>query len=216
MCLNEKLSYNIKVKSRNCELFVLKKNDFLRLSVNFKEFIEKFLQKSLMKYLRFNEEKKKIIKSIDDKNNSFGGLKNNNSQSKIGKINDLEMIDEEKEEEASEEFNVYDSHSGSEQDNKDSSENEENNQKKQSFLEEEDNKSSDSEKLEEDNINSYTRKGPNYKNNNADIDNNSMESEGDKEAKKGTILRSLMNKKKSGEILPQNNKSSKESKFCYF
>ena len=26
MCLNEKLSYNIKVKSRNCELFVLKKN----------------------------------------------------------------------------------------------------------------------------------------------------------------------------------------------
>jgi len=28
MCLNEKLSYNIKVKSRNCELFVLKKNVF--------------------------------------------------------------------------------------------------------------------------------------------------------------------------------------------
>lgn len=26
MCLNEKLTYNIKVKSRNCELFVLKKN----------------------------------------------------------------------------------------------------------------------------------------------------------------------------------------------
>lgn len=26
MCLNEKLTYNIKVKSRNCEMFVLKKN----------------------------------------------------------------------------------------------------------------------------------------------------------------------------------------------
>ena len=26
MCLNEKLTFNIKVKSRNCELFVLKKN----------------------------------------------------------------------------------------------------------------------------------------------------------------------------------------------
>lgn len=26
MCLSEKLTYNIKVKSRNCELFVLKKN----------------------------------------------------------------------------------------------------------------------------------------------------------------------------------------------
>ena len=66
MCLNEKLSFNIKIKSRNCELFVLKKNDFLRLSVNFKEFIEKFLQRSLMIYLRFNDEKKKIKKHIED------------------------------------------------------------------------------------------------------------------------------------------------------
>ena len=53
MCLNEKLTFNIKIKSRNCELFVLKKNDFLRLSVNFKEFIENFLHKSLMIYLKF-------------------------------------------------------------------------------------------------------------------------------------------------------------------
>ena len=28
MCLNEKLDYNIKVRSRNCEMFVLKKNNF--------------------------------------------------------------------------------------------------------------------------------------------------------------------------------------------
>ena len=65
MCLNEKLSFNIKIKSRNCELFVLKKNDFLRLSVNFKEFIESFLHKSLMKYLKFNEEKNQMIKEFD-------------------------------------------------------------------------------------------------------------------------------------------------------
>lgn len=66
MCLNEKLAFNIKIKSRNCELFVLKKNDFLRLSVNFKEFIENFLHKSLMIYLRFNEEKKKIMKEFEN------------------------------------------------------------------------------------------------------------------------------------------------------
>lgn len=28
MCLNEKLSFNIKIKSRNCELFVLKRMIF--------------------------------------------------------------------------------------------------------------------------------------------------------------------------------------------
>ena len=65
MCLNEKLSFNIKIKSRNCELFVLKKNDFLRLSVSFKAFIESFLHKSLMKYLKFNEEKNQMIKEFD-------------------------------------------------------------------------------------------------------------------------------------------------------
>ena len=73
MCLNEKLSFNIKIKSRNCELFVLKKNDFLRLSVNFKEFIESFLHKSLMKYLKFNEEKNQMIKEFDSLINGEDG-----------------------------------------------------------------------------------------------------------------------------------------------
>jgi CRP-like cAMP-binding protein len=73
MCLNEKLSFNIKIKSRNCELFVLKKNDFLRLSVNFKEFIESFLHKSLMKYLKFNEEKNKMMKEFDSLINADEG-----------------------------------------------------------------------------------------------------------------------------------------------
>lgn len=103
MCLNEKLSYNIRVKSRNCELFVLKKNDFLRLSVNFKEFIEKFLQRSLMIYLRFNDEKKKIIKVIEEQNRVMAGIKG------LGKGkggDELEMIDEKADEE-SEEYDIF-------------------------------------------------------------------------------------------------------------
>ena len=80
MCLNEKLRFNIKVKSRNSELFILKKIDFLNLTVNFKEFIEKFLYKSLMIYLKYNEERKKIISEYEDmmkkiKEHNFGNVK---------------------------------------------------------------------------------------------------------------------------------------------
>ena len=239
MCLNEKLSYNIKVKSRNCELFVLKKNDFLRLSVNFKEFIEKFLQKSLMKYLRFNEEKKKILKSIDDKNISIGGLNNANSQSKIGKIEDLEKIDEEKEEEGSE-YDIYGgAHSDSEQENKEDSEGEEENNEKNDSLaeeEEEQNKTSESDKSENQNVNSNTRKGLNAVNSkdannnnnvnkvsdnyneddNAESANDQDSNESGDEPKKDNILRNLMNKKKSGEnpVQTNNRNSSKESKYA--
>lgn len=66
MCLTLKLCFNIKVKSRNSELFVLKKNDFLRLSVNFKEFIENFLHKSFMIYLKYNKERKKMIEDYEE------------------------------------------------------------------------------------------------------------------------------------------------------
>jgi uncharacterized membrane protein len=105
MCLNEKLTFNIKIKSRNCELFVLKKNDFLRLSVNFKEFIENILHKSLMIYLRFNEEKKKLIKEFEILQNNPEGDKNDN-RNEMNK-QDLEMIDEKEEEEGSEEYDKY-------------------------------------------------------------------------------------------------------------
>ena len=93
MCLNEKLSFNIKIKSRNCELFVLKKNDFLRLSVNFKEFIESFLHKSLMKYLKFNEEKNKMMKEFDSLINADEGEEGEEENE------DSEEEDEEAEEE---------------------------------------------------------------------------------------------------------------------
>ena len=97
MCLNEKLSFNIKIKSRNCELFVLKKNDFLRLSVNFKEFIESFLHKSLMKYLKFNEEKNQMIKEFDSLINGEEGSddeEEGESEENEEGDNALESIDE--------------------------------------------------------------------------------------------------------------------------
>ena len=95
MCLNEKLTFNIKIKSRNCELFVLKKNDFLRLSVNFKEFIENFLHKSLMKYLKFNEEKNKMIKEFETLMSKCNG--EGKDLDRTGSIkNDLQAIEEEK------------------------------------------------------------------------------------------------------------------------
>jgi CRP-like cAMP-binding protein len=99
MCLSEKLQYNIKVKSRNCELFVLKKNDFLRLSVNFKDFIEKFLYKSLMIYLRFTNEKKRIMKLIEDSNVHLS----NKIKKEKGEGEELERIDEEIENE----YDIY-------------------------------------------------------------------------------------------------------------
>jgi hypothetical protein len=98
MCLNEKLEYNIKIKSKNCELFVLKKNDFLRLSVNFKEFIENFLYKSLMKFLKFSDIRKKMIREEDNRQNKINIEKKNKMDPNKG----LEPVDE-KEEDCSEE-----------------------------------------------------------------------------------------------------------------
>lgn len=83
MCLNEKLRFNIKIKSRSCELFVLKKNDFLRLSVNFKEFIESFLHKSLIVYLKYNEERKKIIEQYEEITNKINHTQSINSTNSI-------------------------------------------------------------------------------------------------------------------------------------
>jgi hypothetical protein len=103
MCLNEKLSFNIKIKSRNCELFVLKKNDFLRLSVNFKEFIENFLHKSLMIYLKFSEEKKKIMREEEARmNRNLAGDKNKKNDQKA----DLEIVNEEKEDADMSEYDI--------------------------------------------------------------------------------------------------------------
>lgn len=65
MCLGEKLTINIKIKSRSCELFVLKKSDFLRVSVEYKEYIDLFLKESLFHYLQFEERKKQMIQEAE-------------------------------------------------------------------------------------------------------------------------------------------------------
>ena len=90
MCLSEKLKYSIKIKSRNCELFVLKKNDFLKLSVNYKEFIEKFLYKSLMIFLRFVNEKKRIMRLTEAANGNIKKIEEEGEED----VESLEMIDE--------------------------------------------------------------------------------------------------------------------------
>jgi len=183
-----------------------------------------------MKYLRFNEEKKKILKSLDDKNNSIEGSKNADSDSKIGRIEDLEKIEEEKEEEASGEIYDINNHSDSQEGHKESSESEGHKNNKKDFFasekDDDDKKSlSDSEKNEKENLNlnNKTRKGFNslntkkknnnsnnnlYRNNAADNSDNSEseiksnESGADAdEPKKGVIFRSLMKNNKSGENL---------------
>ena len=66
----------------------------IKISVHFKEFIEKFLHKSLRIYLQYNEERKKIINEYDEmmriiKENDFG----NNKENKF----DIKKENEEKE-----------------------------------------------------------------------------------------------------------------------
>ena len=74
MVMRRRLKYGIRVKSRTCELFVLTNNDFLKLSINFKDFIQRFLQKSLLIYLNCNNERKKMIASITETDKNDGDL----------------------------------------------------------------------------------------------------------------------------------------------
>ena len=65
MCLNERLIYNIKIKSRKSDLFILKNEDFLKISVNYSSYIEEFLYNSLVRYLNFNEIMQKEIRRFE-------------------------------------------------------------------------------------------------------------------------------------------------------
>ena len=65
MCLNERLIYNIKIKSRKSDLFILKNEDFLKISVNYSSYIEEFLYNSLVRYLNFNELMQKEIRRFE-------------------------------------------------------------------------------------------------------------------------------------------------------
>ena len=74
----------------------------MRLSVNYKEAIEKFLQRSLLIYLRFNEDKKKAKKSVENlekvmeenDDNSKRKDKRKDSLDKIMEENDEDNEDE--------------------------------------------------------------------------------------------------------------------------
>lgn len=60
MFQNNSLDYNIKVKSREVNLFYLTKEDFIKLSISYKTEIEDFLNRSMQNYLNFIEIKKKL------------------------------------------------------------------------------------------------------------------------------------------------------------
>jgi hypothetical protein len=99
MCNNEKLTHYVKVKSRNAELFLFKKNDFLKLSFNYKEFVNNFLQRSIVLYIKFNDEKKKAIKEYEIQNHM-----------KPSVFKDEKLGDIKEENEGSEEYDVFGEH----------------------------------------------------------------------------------------------------------
>ena len=81
MCLDEKLTYSIKIKSKNCEMFIMQKEHFLKLFVKYKEFIVSFLHNAFIRYLRFNEEKNRIISELEYALMSKDGLKPSSTDS---------------------------------------------------------------------------------------------------------------------------------------
>ena len=86
MCLNERLIYNIKIKSRKSDLFILKNEDFLKISVNYSSYIEEFLYNSLIRYLNFNEIMQKEIRRFEKIwNTNIKTYDRNEEQNKIFK-----------------------------------------------------------------------------------------------------------------------------------
>ena len=86
MCLNERIKYNIKIKSRKCDMFILKNEDFLKISVNYSSYIEEFLYNSLIRYLNFNEIMQKEIRRFEKIwNTNIKTYDRNEEQNKIFK-----------------------------------------------------------------------------------------------------------------------------------
>jgi hypothetical protein len=200
MCLNEKLTYNIKVKSRNCELFVLKKNDFLRLSVNFKEFIEKFLQKSLMLYLRFNDERKRLMKEME--NSKL--VVNNEGENKNDK-NDLDKISEQEEDDQgnASEYDIYD-HQDSKDGSSDGSDHDNSKTSKKSYKNE----------IPKWNNNINERKNSlldesNYSKSNKSRSNNKGRTQGDKSANSSDDNNTIVSNQNEANIRKKVNESNK-------
>lgn len=102
MCIGEVLGYNIKIKSRACRLFLLKKIEFLKLSIRFQETIEEFMQKSLIIHIRFKEKMKTMINKFHSKDDNCNNVNDNSfslhDKNDLLKDKELECINEKNEE----------------------------------------------------------------------------------------------------------------------
>lgn len=96
--------------------------------MNFKEFIEKFLQKSLMIYLRFNDDKKKLMSSMGENimmnKDGLEEKKNNESLEKIDEVEDGEDDEERENPEVYDIFGANESASNEENEKAESEESE--------------------------------------------------------------------------------------------
>ena len=208
MCLNEKLSFNIKIKSRNCELFVLKKNDFLRLSVNFKEFIESFLHKSLMKYLKFNEEKNKMMKEFDSLINA-DEAEEGEEENEDSEEEDEELEEEEENENEDKALESIDEEGGSSSEG--GSDNQSNDKEKEGNEDGSDKENKNS-KNEEKNSNFDESKD---NNNDSNEKNKSNESNSDENENSSQLKSNSDNKSHKKSEIKESNKNKDEDESSY-
>ena len=66
MCSGQPINYYIKIKSKEAEIYTLKKLDFVHLTINFKEAIINFLIKSILLYKEFKEKYYRVIKEKEE------------------------------------------------------------------------------------------------------------------------------------------------------
>ena len=86
MCIGLPIKYSIKMKSKVVELYSLKKIDFVRLTIVFKEFMESFLEKALILYKEFKSNYHKIINEKKEMHNRLLKKIDSNDNSKIKKL----------------------------------------------------------------------------------------------------------------------------------
>ena len=86
MCIGLPIKYSIKMKSKVVELYSLKKIDFVRLTIVFKEFMESFLEKALILYKEFKRNYHKIINEKKEMHNRLLQKMESNDNIKIKKL----------------------------------------------------------------------------------------------------------------------------------
>lgn len=84
MFQNNPIDYNIKVKSKYVSILCLSKEDFIKLSISYKEEIEDFLNKSIKNYMLIKKEKD--IREEEEKELNLLKIKSFND--KVNKSND--------------------------------------------------------------------------------------------------------------------------------